>query len=390
MTDTTNDDQSNLARPSDDSNLSVNLGGREEKLRRAKIAMEGLDRTVRREAVEKEEEASTEKQQLNKILSSINHEKELLELTWVNLDDKRTGLKKALAPLLDTEDKIQSEEVELESKEEVTLSPAERRPIEEARWANQEKRHQVEQEKWLVEEKVAKIEQQIIELKDKYQTLINQEEEVRQKIQAIDESLLLQQEVLRQQHELAEQKKRQEILKQREEEKKRAEEATQAEKNRLAPAPEAKAPPTPPVDAAAEALKRVEQLRRQEEEKQKQETARFQAEQATPKTPSETPVAPEKPIMAKPEAKSEKQAAIKRALELERIKQENEEAERARRQPTETPQTTIEAIKAESQSGLTKPLRTLKSDLDAAVKNQQVDATDLDRLNKKTFPWFKQ
>ena len=31
---------------------------REEKLRRAKIAMEGLDRTIRREANEKEEEAS--------------------------------------------------------------------------------------------------------------------------------------------------------------------------------------------------------------------------------------------------------------------------------------------------------------------------------------------
>jgi len=383
MTEINNDDQKTAPA---DATLSANDESREEKLRRAKIAMEGLDRTVRREAVEQEEEASAEKQQLNKLLTSLNHEKELIELTWVNLDDKRAGMKKALEPVLDAEDKIQSAETELESKEEVTIAAADRRPIEEARWANQEKRHQTEQEKWLVEEKIAKVEQQIAELKTKYQELINQEEEIRDKIQAIDEQLLLQQEVLRQQRELTEQKKRQEALRQIEERKRRAEAAAIKSAATPAPTPTTAPVPAPPVAAtidetAAATLKKIAALRQQEEAKQRQETARFQST-AVP-TPEVAPVAPTD------DEADEKRNAIKRALELERIKKENEEAEKARQDLKPGTKTVLGEMKENADDSLIKPLRTLRGDLDEAVKNQQVDEADLARLNKKTFPWFK-
>ena len=155
---------------------------REEKIRKAKIAMEGLDRTVRREANEKEEEAGEEKQKYNKLLVSIGHEKELIELTWVNLDDKRTNLKKALEPILSQEDQIQNEENEIESKEDITVTPKERHEIEGKRWEIQQKRKKIEEEKWLIEEKVTKIEEQIDTKKKEYQSLLDQEDQIRRRV----------------------------------------------------------------------------------------------------------------------------------------------------------------------------------------------------------------
>ena len=130
---------------------------REEKVRRAKIAMEGLDRTIKRESVEKEEQASEEKQRLNKLLDGLAHEKELLELTWVNLDDKRTGLKKILEPIIAEEEKLESRENQEEGQESVTLNPSERQALEQKRWEIQSTRRKTEEEKWIVEEKIAKI-----------------------------------------------------------------------------------------------------------------------------------------------------------------------------------------------------------------------------------------
>ncbi|MFA5290834.1 MAG: hypothetical protein WC385_00775 [Candidatus Paceibacterota bacterium] len=377
----------------------------EEKLRRAKIAMEGLDRTIRREATEKEEEASEEKQQLNKLLLSLDHEKELMELTWVNLDDKRASLKKVLEPILEQEDKLEAEETSLESQEEVTMEPKARRELEQKRWQVQESRKKTEEEKWLVEEKVQKIDDQVEETKQKYQKLLAQEEELRQKIQAIDEQMLLQQEVLRQQHELEEQKRRQETLKQVEEQKRaaeaekaRLEEIKKAEEERkLAEEERQKAESTKQTDEQARVVEkeRLEKLRLAEEERQTQETARrLQAQQerevelkkkiadAIDKNNGITPV-PQTPVAKEEEPK---EAELQRALELERIKRENEEAEAERRkQLVEKNRSVINEIK-ESDSELA-PLRTLKGDLETALRDNQISNDDLARVNKKVFPW---
>ena len=401
----------------------------EEKLRKAKIAMEGFERTVNREANEKQDEANKKKGDLNQLLLTINHEKELLELTWVNLDDKRTSLKNILEPILTKEDQLQNEEIQEESQEEVTVVPKEKRLAEEKRWQTQTQRRQKEEEKWLVEEKITKIEEQIDQVKVKYQEFLNQEEDVRKKIQEIDEQVLIQQEVLRQQNELREQQAKQEALKKLEEEqrkveeeKRRMEEMQKAEEERKkleAESQELQAKQK--ALAEAKAAERIEQLRKAEEERQKQETAKWQVEQeqlakieelksklAAQQTPAPVPeptnnIVPPQP---KPETMAQtmepatpaaapepvidpKQEAIRRLAELERIRRENEEAEKARSQSTSASQDSfIDKLKGDE--GIIKPLRTLKSDLDAAVKSQQVNDADLKQADKKTYPWLNQ
>lgn len=364
------DDTSNQA--SITPSLAPEPESKEEKLRRAKIAMEGLDRTIRREATEKEEEASDEKQSLNKILATINHEKELLELTWVNLDDKRTDLKKILEPILTQEEAVQSEENELESKEEVTLVPQERKIIEEKRWQTQERRKKIEEEKWLVEEKIQKIETQIAEIKEKYQNLLNQEEEVRNKIKAIDEQLLLQQEVLRQQHELEEQKRRQEALRLAEEERKR-EEIKRRELEEAKSVEEAKkreeasklvsAQASPIISQAEAERQKLEKLRQVEEERQKQEAERLRQDQARAEELKN------KLTQMMPSSPPEKVDPEKHQLELERIKRENKEAEqdKATNPTNQKVQSIIDSIK-QGDSSL-KPLRTFQGDMAEAMKN---------------------
>lgn len=380
----------------------------EEKLRKAKIAMEGLDRTVRREADEKEEEASEEKQQLNRLLLSINHEKELLELTWVNLDNKRTGLKKVLEPILLQEDQTQSEENEIESKEDVTITPKEKHEVEQQRWEIQQKRKKIEEEKWIIEEKISKIEEQINETKKKYQSLLNQEDEIRNKIQAIDEQILLQQEVLKQQHELEEQKKQQSALKQIEEEKKlaeaerrRVEEIKRAEVERKE-AEERKALELKKRQAeeSSNAMKRVEDLRRAEEERQKQETVRREAESARAEelrkklaemmdhgTTGEKPIAPTSPATPTVKEIREEQSSADRSLDLERIRRENEESDLARQQKINEQKQRLTNSTEGEEEGI-KPLRTLQGDLAEALKNQQISPEEMKKTNKKAFPWF--
>jgi hypothetical protein len=392
----------------------VNSESKEEKLRRAKIAMEGLDRTIRREATEKEEEASEEKQQLNKLLLSLDHEKELMELTWVNLDDKRASLKKVLEPILAEEDKIESEETNLESQEEVTVDPVARRELEQKRWQVQENRKKVEEEKWLVEEKVQKIDGQIEEIKQKYQKLLAQEEELRQKIQTIDEQMLLQQEVLRQQHDLEEQKRRQETINQVEE-KKKQEEAEKRRLDEIKKADEAKTKAEEErkkAEASGQSTNqekiseqdRLEKLRQGEEERQRQETTKQQGQQekelelkrkiaeAIKNNGVASPLVQEKiETIAEPPTPSnggEKSAELRRALELEQLKRENEEAEVSREKQTLSKnRSTLEEIK--ESTGALEPLRTLKGDLEAALKDSSISNADLARVNKKTFPWAK-
>lgn len=364
---------------------------REEKLRRAKIAMEGLDLTIRREAKEKEEEASEEKQQLNKLLLSLDHEKELLELTWVNWDDKRTNLKKILEPIIEKEGQLESDENNLESQEGVTLDPKAKREIEKKRWNIQEERKKTEEEKWLIEEKIEKIDEQIIEVKDKYQQLLKQEEELRQKIQTIEEQMILQQEILRQQRELEEQRKRQEALKKIEEEKRRAE----IEQRRLAEIAEAekakkKAEEEKQKTESASTIKtqidlsteknNLEKLRLAEEERQKQETAKRLQQQDQEaelrKKIIETIEASSQTEKEKTKEKiNEKDEDLRRALELERIRRENEEADMERKSKlVEKNRSVIEEIK-KSPDSLLEPLRTLKGDLASAMKDQTPNQT---------------
>ncbi|MFA5736709.1 MAG: hypothetical protein WC893_00890 [Candidatus Paceibacterota bacterium] len=277
-----NSSQTNdVAKTDPEENLS-----QQEKLRRAKIAMEGFERTIKRETYEKEERASKEKQKINKILDKVNHDKELLELTWVNLDDKRSALKKILEPLIKNEEKLESEEINLESQEDVTFSPRERREIEQKRWNIQSERRKAEEEKWVVEERILKIEDQIEDNKKKYQTLLTEEDKLRKQLKDIDEQIILQEEVLRQQQELKEATLRQEALKKAEEERRRQEnintklaEKNKADEEKLAIEKErlqAEELRAKTLREQSEKQKHFEEMRKAEEERQKQETVKRQ------------------------------------------------------------------------------------------------------------------
>ncbi len=319
---------------------------RVDKVRKAKIAMEGFGRTVQRETEEKEEKASAEKNELYKVLDSISHEKEILELTWVNIDDKRTRLKKLLDPVLAREEKIENDEQQLESLEQVTTEAAAKHELEGKRWKTQELRKKLEEEKWLVEEKILKFNEQIEENKKKYQELISQEDKVKQKLKDIDEKLILQAEVLRQQRELEEEKIRQEALnkiqadrQKTEMEKRRLEELKKAENEKKEA--EERRIQEEKNKAGAEQRKvseqvRFEELRKKEEEKQRQETERKVKEEqdrmeelkkkiATSASAASTPI----PINVAPK-ETQAEDPLEKIKELELAQRQKEQAEASR------------------------------------------------------------
>ncbi|MCX6714033.1 MAG: hypothetical protein NTV48_02925 [Candidatus Vogelbacteria bacterium] len=415
-----------------------------EKIRKAKIAMEGFGRTIQRETEKKEEKASTEKSELYKVLDSMSHEKEILELTWVNIDDKRGRLKKLLDPILTRESKIEDDEQQLESLEQITSEPKARHDLEGKRWQTQESRKKLEEEKWLVEEKILKFDEQIEANKKKYQELIAQEDKVKQKIKDIDEQLILQEEVLRQQRELEEEKVRQEALNKIQTDRQK----TDIEKRRLAELKTAENEKKEAEEKRQQAEKNkdsleqkkiteqvhFEDLRKKEEEKQKQETAKRvlleqqRAEELKKKimdsTAGDKPVAEQAKVAPAPEApvkdpleeikelerlqrekeslrtvKAEEQqiAQTERDKELERVKRENEEAENDRLEKERQRLLEIgnvgnakqsNSLLVEDGSSSIRPLRTLKKDTEQAFKENTISDQDLQRLDKKKFPWL--
>lgn len=392
---------------------------REEKLRLARIAMEGFERTVKREAEEKELEASLEKQKLSKLLSGIEHEKELLELMWVNLDDKRSSFKKILEPLMTREEKLESDEELLENKEGITIDTTKRQEVESKRWEIQQQRRKIEEEKWVVEEKINKIDQQIDENKNKYQQLLAEEEKIRKQIKEIDEKIILQEELLRQQRELEEEKIRQgavrkieEERKQAEDEKRRLEELRQAEEERKKAEEERKKLETLRLSeekrqeqekARLEELKRIElerqrretQLKEDEERKNEELQSRLKTitndtiEETRPNQKNTAGLTISDEIQQRIEKEREKQNSNRIDI-VERLKQEQlKQHQLAEEQRAQTEGEKIVADKlTNKEDEILQPIRTLKSDAEKTLKQGEASKEDLQKVNKK-FPWLQ-
>lgn len=230
-----------------------------EKLKMAKLAMQGPERTVKRERNEREKQIEKEKADLEQLLALTTKKKEDLEIAWVVLDNKRNDLKKMLAPILEEEEKLELEEEELEGRERTTTDPLERQKVEKDRLAVQAKRQTVEKEKWGYEDKIFKLETSIKENTDKYQIHLDEEEEILGKIDNLDGELAL----IAEQERLEEEERRHkaeialaETEKRRREELQKVEQA-EAEKKK-----------------AAELAQKVEEAKKKEaEEKAKKEEA---------------------------------------------------------------------------------------------------------------------
>lgn len=146
------------------------------KLEAARRALEGEDHVAKREQEEKIRAAKTERQQLEQHLAEIAKQKEILELSWVDLDTKRKAIRTLLNPILDEEKKIEEEEIKLEAEEAKIGVETEKHKVEEQRWSIQAKRKEIEQQKWEEEQKLVVIEKNLEENTQKYRILIDDED----------------------------------------------------------------------------------------------------------------------------------------------------------------------------------------------------------------------
>jgi len=215
------DESASLPELTHEANQNLSMA---DKIRYARLAMEGPERTIKREREEKEKKIEAEKAKLNQALALVLKKKEDLEIGWVVLDNKRLDLKKILAPILTEEEALELKEEGLEGKERTTITPTDRQVIEKERWEIQDKRHTLEKQKWDYENKIIKIEELVKENTDKYQILLDEEEEITQKLEDLDSDLILMSEQIKLEQEEkihkielaeveAERKKREEIEK---------------------------------------------------------------------------------------------------------------------------------------------------------------------------------
>ncbi|HEY4476629.1 MAG TPA: hypothetical protein VJB69_01445 [Candidatus Paceibacterota bacterium] len=157
----------------------------ERKRQEARLAMEGPERTEKRERGEREVESQTEQATLERQLSEIATQKEKLELDWVALDDQQKIIQTTLTPILEREKTAEEEEARLEIEEAKTGLTQPKVEVEKKRWATQAKRRAAEEEKWGLQEKLFKIQQAIENNTQKYRGLLDQEETARTKLNAL-------------------------------------------------------------------------------------------------------------------------------------------------------------------------------------------------------------
>jgi len=159
-----------------------------DKLERAKLAMEGPTRTAAREEREHELDTKNKLAKLDAKLTEIAKQKEVLEITWIKLDENRTGLRKMIDPIVERETKLEVDESQLEEQEKNTVGEKERMTLEQKRWAIQEARHKAEEEKWVYDNRLFKIEDQIKDNTSAYQKILDEETTLLTEREAVEKS----------------------------------------------------------------------------------------------------------------------------------------------------------------------------------------------------------
>jgi len=160
----------------------------DEKIERAKLAMEGPERTAKREEREHSTDVKNQLTILEKRLAVIAEEKETLEINWIKLDENRTGLRNMINPIVERETKLEADESQLEEQEKNTVGEKERMTLEQKRWAIQEARHKAEEEKWVYDNRLFKIEDQIKDNTSAYQKILDEETTLLTEREAVEKS----------------------------------------------------------------------------------------------------------------------------------------------------------------------------------------------------------
>ncbi len=161
----------------------------EEKLAKAKLAMEGAEHAAKREHEEKYSSLANEQKQLTERLEVIAGEKEKLEIKWVELDERRGEFKKSLVPIFEQEEQIETEEKKIEEEESKIGLERERKIIEEKRRLIEDKRRGIENDKWTIEEKMWKLEDALEENTKLYRTFLDEEDELHRRLEEISQEL---------------------------------------------------------------------------------------------------------------------------------------------------------------------------------------------------------
>ena len=162
----------------------------EEQLEKAREAMEGPERTIKRE---KEERVETAKETLTRLeaeLAELAGEKEKMEVAWIDLDNKRTAIKEALKPIEDREGELETEELRLENQEVKVAGLKQKQETEEKRWQTQTERHKEETEKWELQNKMLEVQEKIDQNTRAYQELLSKEDDLKEKISTVQKNLI--------------------------------------------------------------------------------------------------------------------------------------------------------------------------------------------------------
>ncbi len=161
----------------------------EEKLEEARLAMAGPELAAKMDVEAHKRALKAEEATIKLRLEAIAKLKEKHELDWVNLDEARTKIKTTLSPLNEKEDKIETEEKELEAQESTTPTPKERRVVEEKLVQVEDSRRVVEKEKWGIEAELIKTEDQIAAETAEYRKVLDEEDALFKRLDAIDAEL---------------------------------------------------------------------------------------------------------------------------------------------------------------------------------------------------------
>ncbi len=322
-----------------------------DRLAKARLSMEGPERTAKREEEETERRVKTETGELEKELALIGHQKEKLEINWVVLDTKQGEMKTLLTPLKKEEEVIELEEDRLEGEEHTTSDVAKRQDIEKKRWVVQDKRQDLEKRKWEIENKVLAIEADLKKNTADYQQLLDQEEEINKKIKSLEYEA----EAAKERARLEEERERaeEERLLVEAEEKRRAEEKKKTEE-----------------EEARRKAELLAQQKAEEETRQKAETEKKKNEdEARQKAEAERTrkLAEEQKARATLEVRRQEEA---RRQEAEKLKQKSEAAERAATPVVES----APPVPAEDE---TKKRAALLEKARAAAASQVVETADL-------------
>lgn len=162
----------------------------DEKIRLAKLAMEGPERTARREQHEKESTVKTRQAEIKIEQDKLAKQKEELELAWIQLDANRTAVKNLINPILEKETAQEQVETTLEEQEKATITARDKEVIEKKRQATEIARQAIEKEKWIYQDRLFKIEDQIKDNTNAYQKLLDAEEKFRQEMDKLNQELI--------------------------------------------------------------------------------------------------------------------------------------------------------------------------------------------------------